>query len=182
MFAKSKSAGEDWRLQPLKRSAVTQPAAMLHPSQTMSSIGSETIVVGKILQRSLEYLRSHRGRSDCLKCLHRRKWTLPFLTRSWCRRVSRCPQTVSVLPAPESATPKTDAASLQEQVPQMMQGLAAPQMVEQSAAGQAQTATRRPSCKPPTWKFLRKSQCPGRGPPPPPHASPRRCCRSQCGL
>ena len=49
MFAKSKSAGEDWRLQPSKRSAVTQPAAMLHPSQTISSIGSETMVVGKIL-------------------------------------------------------------------------------------------------------------------------------------
>lgn len=41
MFAKSKSAGEDWRLQPSK--------AMLHPSQTISSIGSETMVVGKIL-------------------------------------------------------------------------------------------------------------------------------------
>jgi hypothetical protein len=39
------------------------------------------------------------------------------------------PQTVSVSAAPETATPKTDAASLQEQVPQMPQSLAMPQTV-----------------------------------------------------
>jgi cytoskeletal protein CcmA (bactofilin family) len=49
MFAKSKSVREDWRLQPLQRSAVAQPAATLHPPETISSIGSETMVVGKIL-------------------------------------------------------------------------------------------------------------------------------------
>jgi len=49
MFAKSKSVSEDWRLQRLQRSAITQPAAMLHPPETISSIGSETMVVGKIL-------------------------------------------------------------------------------------------------------------------------------------
>jgi len=51
------------------------------------------------------------------------------------------PQTASVSTAPQTAAPKTDAASLQEQAPQMMQGLAAPQTVEQSAAGQAQMAS-----------------------------------------
>jgi cytoskeletal protein CcmA (bactofilin family) len=49
MFAKSKSVSEDWRLQPLQRSAVTQPVAMLHPSETISSISSEMTVVGKIV-------------------------------------------------------------------------------------------------------------------------------------
>jgi cytoskeletal protein CcmA (bactofilin family) len=49
MFAKGKAVGEDWRLQPLQRSAVTQPAATLHPSETISSISSEMTVVGKII-------------------------------------------------------------------------------------------------------------------------------------
>jgi cytoskeletal protein CcmA (bactofilin family) len=49
MFAKGKSVGEDWRVQPLQRSAVTQPAATLHPSETISSISSEMTVVGKII-------------------------------------------------------------------------------------------------------------------------------------
>jgi cytoskeletal protein CcmA (bactofilin family) len=49
MFRKAKSATEDSRLQPLQRSAITQPAAaMLHPSETISSIGSEMAVFGKI--------------------------------------------------------------------------------------------------------------------------------------
>jgi cytoskeletal protein CcmA (bactofilin family) len=49
MFAKGKSVGEDRRVQPLHRSAVTQPAATLHPSETISSISSEMTVVGKII-------------------------------------------------------------------------------------------------------------------------------------
>jgi cytoskeletal protein CcmA (bactofilin family) len=49
MFRKAKSVTEDSRVQPLQRSAVTQPAAvMLHPSETISSIGSEMAVIGKI--------------------------------------------------------------------------------------------------------------------------------------
>ena len=49
MIAKSKSDRGDWILQPLQRSAVTQPAAMLPPSETISSISSEMTVVGKII-------------------------------------------------------------------------------------------------------------------------------------
>jgi cytoskeletal protein CcmA (bactofilin family) len=49
MFRKGKSVAEDWRVQPLQRSDVTQPAAMLHPSETISSIGSEMAVIGKII-------------------------------------------------------------------------------------------------------------------------------------
>ena len=49
MFAKSKSVSEDWRLQPLQRSAVTQPVAILHPAETISSISSEMTVIGKII-------------------------------------------------------------------------------------------------------------------------------------
>jgi hypothetical protein len=49
MFAKSKSVSEDWRLQPLQRSSVTQPAAMLQPSETISSISPETTIVGRII-------------------------------------------------------------------------------------------------------------------------------------
>jgi cytoskeletal protein CcmA (bactofilin family) len=48
MFAK-KSVSENRTLQPLQRSAVTQPAAMLHPSETISSLDSEMTVVGKII-------------------------------------------------------------------------------------------------------------------------------------
>jgi cytoskeletal protein CcmA (bactofilin family) len=48
MFAKGKSVGEDWNVQPLQ-SAVTQPAAPLHPSEAISSIGSEITIVGKII-------------------------------------------------------------------------------------------------------------------------------------
>ena len=52
MFGKGKSVGEDWsaaRVQPLQRSAIAQPAATLHPSEAISSIGSEMTVVGKII-------------------------------------------------------------------------------------------------------------------------------------
>jgi cytoskeletal protein CcmA (bactofilin family) len=49
MFPKSKSVSEDWRLQPLQRSAVSEPVAILHPSETISSIGSEMTVIGKII-------------------------------------------------------------------------------------------------------------------------------------
>jgi cytoskeletal protein CcmA (bactofilin family) len=49
MFRKAKSVTEDSRVQPLQRSAVTRPAAvMLHPSETISSIGSEMAVIGRI--------------------------------------------------------------------------------------------------------------------------------------
>ena len=46
MFETSKSTSDDWRLQPLQRSA---PAAMLHPSETISSIGSDMTVIGQII-------------------------------------------------------------------------------------------------------------------------------------
>jgi cytoskeletal protein CcmA (bactofilin family) len=49
MFGKSKAVGEDRRVQPMQRSAVTRPAATLHPSETTSSISSEMTVVGKII-------------------------------------------------------------------------------------------------------------------------------------
>lgn len=49
MFAKSKSVSVDWTLQPLQRSAVGQPAAMLHPSETISSVSSETTIVGRLI-------------------------------------------------------------------------------------------------------------------------------------
>jgi cytoskeletal protein CcmA (bactofilin family) len=52
MFGKGKSVGEDRsaaRVQPLQRSAVAQPTATLHPSETISSISSKMTVVGKII-------------------------------------------------------------------------------------------------------------------------------------
>jgi cytoskeletal protein CcmA (bactofilin family) len=49
MFAKSKSVREDWKPQPLQGSAVTQSVAMPRPSETISSIGSEMTVIGKII-------------------------------------------------------------------------------------------------------------------------------------
>jgi cytoskeletal protein CcmA (bactofilin family) len=56
MFGKGKSVREDWsaaRAQPLQRSAIAQPAATLHPSQAISSISSETTVVGKIICKGI---------------------------------------------------------------------------------------------------------------------------------
>ena len=56
MFGKGKSVGEDWsaaRVQPLQRSAIAQPAATLHPSEAISSIGSEMTVVGKIICKGI---------------------------------------------------------------------------------------------------------------------------------
>jgi cytoskeletal protein CcmA (bactofilin family) len=56
MFGKGKSVGEDWsaaRVQPLQRSAIAQPAATLHPSEAISSISSETTVVGKIICKGI---------------------------------------------------------------------------------------------------------------------------------
>jgi cytoskeletal protein CcmA (bactofilin family) len=41
------SISEGWRLQPLQ--AVTQPAEMLHLSETISSISSDVTVIGKII-------------------------------------------------------------------------------------------------------------------------------------
>ena len=52
MFGKAKSVREDWsaaRVPPLQRSAIAQPAATLHPSEAISSIGAEMTVVGKII-------------------------------------------------------------------------------------------------------------------------------------
>ena len=46
MFETSKLTSDDWRLQPLQRLA---PAAMLHPSETISSIGSDMTVIGQII-------------------------------------------------------------------------------------------------------------------------------------
>jgi len=56
MFGKGKLVGEDWsaaRVQPLQRSAIAQPAATLHPSEAISSISSETTVVGKIICKGI---------------------------------------------------------------------------------------------------------------------------------
>ena len=56
MFGKGKSVGEDWsaaRVQPLQRSAIAQPAATLHPSEAISSIGSEMTVIGKIIGKGI---------------------------------------------------------------------------------------------------------------------------------
>jgi cytoskeletal protein CcmA (bactofilin family) len=52
MFGKGKSVGEDRsaaRVQPLQPSVIAQPAATMHPSEAISSISSETTVVGKIV-------------------------------------------------------------------------------------------------------------------------------------
>src|SRR5215471_4334813 len=52
MFGKGKSVGEDRsaaRVQPLQPSVIAQPAATIHPSEAISSISSETTVVGKIV-------------------------------------------------------------------------------------------------------------------------------------
>ena len=49
MFAKSHSVSEDWRLQPLQRSAATQPVALLQPAEPISSLSSEMTVIGKII-------------------------------------------------------------------------------------------------------------------------------------
>jgi cytoskeletal protein CcmA (bactofilin family) len=53
MFRKGKSVGEDYRLQPGQRSAVAPTAAMLGLSKTISSIGSDTTIVGKIVCKDL---------------------------------------------------------------------------------------------------------------------------------
>jgi cytoskeletal protein CcmA (bactofilin family) len=52
MFGKGKSVGEDWR-KPLQRSAIAPTAATLGPSKTISSIGSEMTVVGKLICKDL---------------------------------------------------------------------------------------------------------------------------------
>ena len=52
MFRKGKSIPEDWRVQQVQRSAV-MPAAMRHPSETISSIGSEMAVFGKIIGKGV---------------------------------------------------------------------------------------------------------------------------------
>jgi cytoskeletal protein CcmA (bactofilin family) len=48
MFGKGKSVGEDWR-QALQRSAIAPTAARLDPSKTISAIGSEMTIVGKLI-------------------------------------------------------------------------------------------------------------------------------------
>lgn len=53
MFRKGTLVAEDRRAQLLQLSAVTQPSAMLHPSETISSIGSEMAVVGKIIGKGV---------------------------------------------------------------------------------------------------------------------------------
>src|SRR5215472_9642450 len=50
MIKKSKSTSEVWRLQPLQPSA---PTAMLHPSETISSIGSDMTVIGQIVCKGI---------------------------------------------------------------------------------------------------------------------------------
>jgi cytoskeletal protein CcmA (bactofilin family) len=53
MLGKDKSVGEDWRQQPLQRSAIAPTAATLGPSKTISSIGSEMTVIGKLICKDL---------------------------------------------------------------------------------------------------------------------------------
>jgi cytoskeletal protein CcmA (bactofilin family) len=53
MFGKGKSVGENWMLQPRQRSAVVPTAATLGPSKTISSIGSDMTIVGKIICKDL---------------------------------------------------------------------------------------------------------------------------------
>jgi cytoskeletal protein CcmA (bactofilin family) len=55
MFGKGKSVDEDSaaRVPPLQRSAIAQPAATLHPSEAISSIGSEMTVVGKVICKGI---------------------------------------------------------------------------------------------------------------------------------
>ena len=53
MFRKGKSVGEDYRLQPQQRSAVAPTTAALAPSNTISSIGSNMAIVGKIVCKDL---------------------------------------------------------------------------------------------------------------------------------
>ena len=52
MFGKGKSVGEDWR-RPLQRSAIAPTAARLDPSKTISAIGSEMTIVGKLICKDL---------------------------------------------------------------------------------------------------------------------------------
>jgi cytoskeletal protein CcmA (bactofilin family) len=52
MFGKGKSVGEDWR-KPLQRSAIAPMAAKLDPSKTISAIGSEMTIVGKLICKDL---------------------------------------------------------------------------------------------------------------------------------
>jgi len=49
MFGKGKSVGEDYDVQPRQRSAVATTAATLRLSETISSIGSDLTIVGKII-------------------------------------------------------------------------------------------------------------------------------------
>ena len=51
MFGKGKSVGEDW--QPLQRSAIAPMATRLEPSKTISAIGSEMTIVGKLICKDL---------------------------------------------------------------------------------------------------------------------------------
>ena len=51
MFAKGKSVGEDW--QPLQRSAIAPMATRLEPSKTISAIGAEMTIVGKLICKDL---------------------------------------------------------------------------------------------------------------------------------
>jgi cytoskeletal protein CcmA (bactofilin family) len=53
MFGKGKSVGENWMLQPRQRSAVAPTAATLGSSKTISSIGSDMTIVGKIICKDL---------------------------------------------------------------------------------------------------------------------------------
>jgi len=53
MFGKGKSVGENWMLQPRHRSGVAPTAATLGPSKTISSIGPDMTIVGKIICKDL---------------------------------------------------------------------------------------------------------------------------------
>ena len=56
MFGKGKSVGDDWgaaRVQPLQPPATAQPGVTMHPAEAISSISSETTVVGKIICKGI---------------------------------------------------------------------------------------------------------------------------------
>jgi hypothetical protein len=66
MFGKGKSVGEDWR-QRLQRSAIAPTAARLDSSKTISAIGSEMTIVGKLICKDLIKVYGLVGRASMRK-------------------------------------------------------------------------------------------------------------------
>ena len=53
MFGKGKSAGDGWKAQPPQRSSLERSTTALQPLQTISSLGSEMTVVGRIICKGI---------------------------------------------------------------------------------------------------------------------------------